>query len=171
MAYIFTLPAKLFELHHIFWCKIEEISDNIKESIQKLLDKLKLLNQKKDQLIRLCKLPTTKTALQHVKGYLIRLWKIISPKKMRGWMRVGLEDPAATGQLFGLFGVLLPLYHDKISLKADFENKVFIGQLHFKGRVTIISLLLLAFKVYRDRYVMKTYERFKKILGGNKNGE
>lgn len=171
LEFIFTFPANLVQTIYKLWCKIREIFDNIKGVLDKVYDTLSDINRKKNQLLRLYELPTTKTAIANCKGYLITLLRRIKPKKLSGDMTLGLSDPATTGQLFGVFGILLPLYYKHFSFTPDFDKQIIAGEVHMKGSITIAFLLKWLLKIYLDKHTMKTYQRLKKILGGKKDGK
>lgn len=164
---VFTLPARIVAGIYIVCRKLRNVTDHVMETLGRLQKKLKLLNKKRQQVVKLWGLPTTKTAIKNCKGYLLDLLKHLKPKKLSGRLIIGCNDPAATGQIFGILGLLLPVYYDNIDITADFEQARVEGDIHMKGGITIFYLLYLLLKIYRDKYTMKTYERVKKILGGN----
>lgn len=171
LEFIFTFPARLVEAIYRFWHRIRDVMDYFWSAVDRLLVKLKLIDKKRGQIVKLYKLPTTKTAISNCKGYLFDLLAHLKPKKMTGELTIGLKDPAATGQLFGFLGLLLPIYYDKINLTADFSQERLEGDIHMKGGITIAYLVWMLLKIYQDKYTMKTYERVRRILGGNKDGK
>ncbi len=171
LEFIFTFPANLVQTIYKIWCKMREVFDNVKAVLDKLQNTLSDINRKKNQLLRLYELPTTKTAIGNCKGYLLKLLCRLKPKKITGDVTIGLADPATTGQLFGVFGILLPLYYKNFSFTPDFDRQVIDGEVFMKGSITIAFLLWWLLKIYLDKHTMKTFERLKKILGGKNNGK
>ncbi len=168
---IFTAPARLVLMVYRIWRKIADIIAHGHRAAEGLLDKLRLVNRKREQLLRLYELPTTKTAISNSKGYILDLLSHLKPKKLEGDITLGMDNPAVTGQIFGVLGLLLPIYYDNIKLTAYFEGQMLKGDIHMRGGITIAYLLWLLLKIYRDKYTMKTYERIKKISGGKNNGK
>ena len=164
---IFTLPARIAAGIHFVWSRLRTVMDHFRDSLKRLHKKLKQIDKKRTQIVKLWELPTTKTAFKNTKGYVLDLLKHLRPKKLSGRLVIGCKDPAMTGQLFGILGLLLPIYYDSIDITADFEKARVEGDIHMRGSITIFYLVCLLLKIYRDKYTMKTYERIKKILGGN----
>ena len=171
MEILFTFPARLVAAIYGIWSKVKAAMDNFNNVLKKALELLKQVNKKRQQIVKLYGLPTTKTAITNCKGYLLDLFSHLKPKKLTGQLVFGMKDPALTGQIFGILGLLLPIYYDNIDLAADFEGQRLEGDIHMKGSITIAYLLWLLLKIYRDKYTMKTYERIKKISGGKNNGK
>ena len=90
------------------------------------------------------------------------------PRKYYGKVHFGTEDPASTGQLLGVIGMLMPLYRDNIIVAPDFEQKIFEGDIHARGRVQLGFVAIWAIKVLMNRNLMDTIKKGNIILGGNK---
>jgi len=82
--------------------------------------------------------------------------KHILPGKLKSTIRFGTGDPCSTGQALGAFSILYSFYGDNISITPDFENKVFEGKHYARGRIRLITILLIILKLIRD-------ERFKSL--------
>ncbi|MEI6294326.1 MAG: DUF2953 domain-containing protein [Methanomicrobiales archaeon] len=87
---------------------------------------------------------------------------------MRGTARVGLEDPAATGMLYGLYRALIVLFPQKrvnFVLLPDFSREVCEIDITTRIRITFPVLVLVnAVKIVKHpaaRKVMKTMNRKK----------
>lgn len=166
LEWITTIPMKL---HY----KIGEILSKILDFFANINDNVENLNQKKDEIMvkvrkiqKLLKLDATKHAIKSVFQYLKQILKHIAPRKYHGKVHFGMDDPAATGQVLGVFGALMPLYRDHILVRPDFENKVMEGELHIKGRIRIGFFAIIAVKALLNRDLMKTVKRVKTIVEG-----
>lgn len=63
-------------------------------------------------------------------------WGILrksQPKKIRGYLRFGLEDPADTGLLLAAAAVVYGRYGDSVQILPDFEQKILEGDLEIQG--------------------------------------
>ncbi|MDE5818119.1 MAG: DUF2953 domain-containing protein [Lachnospiraceae bacterium] len=85
-----------------------------------------------------------------------RLLKHIAPTKLRGSLTIGMGDPAATGQIIAIVSMFYPIYGNNVSITADFEEKCMRGSLYLKGRIRIITLIRIAWRVYFNKDV-KTF--------------
>ena len=71
----------------------------------------------------------------------------IRPRKLKINGRLGFDDPAQTGQVFGIIGMLMPLYGEHIQLEAVFDQKIMEGQLYLSGRIQIGFVLWIALRL------------------------
>ena len=85
-----------------------------------------------------------------------RLLKHILPVKLKSTLRFGTGDPCSTGQALGAASILYSFYGDNISITPDFENKVFEGKHYARGRISLITILVIVIRLIRD-------ERFKRL--------
>lgn len=92
------------------------------------------------------------------KGQLYRLIKHIKPKKYKINLKFGTGDPALTGQVLGILGMLMPVYKKNAHIIPDFENIILEGDIYMKGRITIAKLLLLGFQLYQDKNIKRCYQ-------------
>lgn len=139
----------------------------VKAKIEQLVSRVTFLKSKVELYKRFLKASTTKKAWQVVRKYLIKLLRHINPKKIRGSLTYGTGDPASTGMQLGYISVALPLYYKKIDITPDFSRKILDGDLLIKGRIRVYNILYYACRIYFNKYVKKTIERYKKISGGN----
>lgn len=84
------------------------------------------------------------------------LLKHILPNKLKSTIRLGTGDPCSTGQALGAISILYSFYGDNISITPDFENKVFEGKHYARGRISLITILVIVYKLLKD-------ERFKRL--------
>ncbi len=170
-AFLITLPAKTVMYLFIGIRRILDAVSHVDHIRSKIISRLKRINKKRDMLLRWYQVPTTKTAIAHGKQMIWKVVRIVRPNHIQGTMRIGFEDPAVTGQFFGILGLLLPLYYDKIDITADFERAVLQGDIHMRGHIRIGSLLCIVIQICFDKYIRVTYERFRKITGGSNHGK
>ena len=105
-----------------------------------------------------------KRAFEVTKKQLIRVLKMIIPRKFRMDILLGLGDPTLTADIMAGYGFLYPVLVNKVFLIPDFERQIVKGEAHIKGRVTVFTLLHAAAIVYFNKDVKKTIRRFNKII-------
>ena len=99
-----------------------------------------------------------KNAFSLCRRQLMGLLRHAAPRKLSGDLTIGLEDPAMTGQLYGLYCALGCLHRYRIAVTPDFEQKILKGTMRLRGHVRGIHLLILGLKLLFDkniRYLIK----------------
>lgn len=86
--------------------------------------------------------------------------KHILPRRIRGYVKFGLSDPASTGQVLGVLGMFYPVLPKKLSVIPDFENTGLEADVRLRGHVFLIVLLVHGLRIYRDKYVKKVIKKF-----------
>lgn len=102
--------------------------------------------------------PEGKAAVKNVFAQLWVLIKKIKPSKIEGDLIIGTGDPASTGQVIGAIAAIYGFFPKKLQIMPDFEEKRYEGNLHIKGKLRLIHVVVIAFKLIADkniRYVLK----------------
>lgn len=81
------------------------------------------------------------------------------PRRVRGELHFGTEDPALTGEILGGISIFYPLFMDNVKVTPDFENSVLEGELFLKGRLRPVTVLRIGWRLYRDKNVRWMYRR------------
>lgn len=103
---------------------------------------------------------TMKAAFQFIKITGKKLLRHILPRKIRGRLVFGFEDPSWTGQVLGVAAILYPVYQDRLQLIPVFDQAILEGEVRFSGRIFGGYLLWTAWQVYKNRDIRKIYHRF-----------
>lgn len=135
--------------------KLSDVINNIKFKIKSIYDKIKEIITKisdyKDFL-------TTDEAKENIKDILKIVFDLlvyILPTKIKGSVKFGMEDPETTGKTLGIICMFYGLYGEKVDVIPDFENKVFEADLHFKGRIRLYRVLIVAYKLWKNEWIKK----------------
>ena len=79
------------------------------------------------------------------------------PKSVWGDLHFGTDDPALTGEILGGISIFYPLFMDNVKVVPDFQESVLEGELYLKGRIRLITIVRIAWKLYRDKNVRFVY--------------
>ena len=114
----------------------------------------------------------------------IRVLKHVLPRRISGFIRFGLSDPARTGQICGILAMLYPKMPEKLEVIPDFREACFEADTVFKGRVFLIYFIIQGLKIILNknvRLLIKVVRQkvpLEKVIaaenrrsGGNKNGK
>lgn len=85
-----------------------------------------------------------------LKDNVLHLWRKLKPKVFRGQLLFGTGDPASTGEILGVFAILYAWYGDGVRIVPDFQRKVWEGNFFARGGISIFTLLLVCFRVFRS---------------------
>ncbi len=113
-------------------------------TLKRIYDKIKNIKEflKSDQVGRIKKwlVKETKAFIFHIK-----------PKKLKGTVQFGMEDPCLTGEILAMLGVFYPLYGEHFTIEPFFGEKKLEGNITFRGRIYGIYFALLAWRVFQNR--------------------
>ena len=111
---------------------------------------------------RFVRAKTFQEAFRVIRERGMRILRHVLPKRVQGYVRFGLSDPASTGQLLGAAGLFLPLIPENLQLIPDFENPCLEADVKAGGRILIFVLLKNGLAVYRNPSVQKVIKKFQR---------
>lgn len=167
LEWVVTIPMRVHDKISELMARILDFFANLAENMNKVIKKRDMILQKITGARSLLEKPYTKKVLKDGKVLLKKMWKHVRPRKLQGSIHFGLEDPATTGQLLGVVGMLYPVYRNHFVIAPDFEQQIFEGKIYAKGRVQIGRMTFLALRFMLTRDFFKTVQRARTIIGGN----
>ena len=135
---------------------------NLKYTIRKIYDKIVDVIRNIRFYLEVLKSELFQNTWKRCSTEAIRLLKSIAPRKIKGRIRIGMEDPAATGQILAYYGMLYPFLEDKVDLIPEFERVVLEGNLLIKGKITAFRVLKTAFVIYFNQDLRKLLKLLKR---------
>ncbi len=111
-----------------------------KFTFRQLCDKMKQGFEKVQQVSDTYAERDVQRLIEVIKTEMIRLIGAMSPK-IRGSVYYGNEDPAITGEVTGIYAMLLPLHQAGFSFTPDFQQEALQINLRLKGHIRPIRLL------------------------------
>lgn len=149
---------KLYE----FFKKLWSVFKNIKYTIIKICDKIKHIVKNIQYYLKIVQSDTFHRAWEVCSGQVFSLLKSIFPRRIRGNLLVGTGDPASTGQILAIYGILYPLLGNHIDIVPDFEQQIIEGDLLIKGKITVFKALKTAWIVYFNKDLRRLIKLFKR---------
>lgn len=144
-----SLVGKLIGIPHRISRWVEKTGERLKKWKQKLKEWKKFLSSESFRQGSRLVLHEMRTVL-----------KALKPRKLRGEVRFGFEDPAETGQVLGLISLLYPVFPDGFRIVPVFEHSVFLADFCLAGRIHGITLMRVLWHLYRDRNIRIIYRKF-----------
>lgn len=129
----------------------------------KICDKIKAFWETKEKVTSFLTDDIHVEAFQIVKREIGILARHMRPRRIRGFVRFGFEDPYRTGQVLAGLSILYPFYGEHVEIYPDFAQKILVGDLYVKGHIRMVHLATLLRRLFFNRYVRKTYMDYKKI--------
>ncbi|MBR1815399.1 MAG: DUF2953 domain-containing protein [Lachnospiraceae bacterium] len=121
--------------------KIEEKSEAIKKKYEEIEKKYRRFE-------KFWNLKCTVRTREYIGKYLISILKHIAPKKIKGRIRYGMDEPYKTGTVTGYLSLMPFVYQKHFSLEPDFYEKVIEGNVELKGRIVLGYIARIALKPY-----------------------
>lgn len=140
--------------------KIKQIIEKVKCTFRDICDRIKNIKSEYDFYKGLWDKPQGKAAVKHILSEVWYLLKKIKPKKIEGDVVLGMGDPASTGQMIGAIAAVYGFFPEKLNIMPDFEEKKYEGNLHVKGKLRLIHVVVIAIRLIADknvRYVIKKF--------------
>lgn len=142
----------------MLWEKIK----NIKYTITQICDKIKHIVKNIKYYLKVIQSETFKSAFGLCSGQLFSLLKSIRPRKIKGRLLIGTGDPASTGQVLSIYGMLYPLLGNNISVIPDFEQQIIEGELLVKGRITVFKAVKMAMVIFFNKDIRRVIKLLKR---------
>lgn len=92
------------------------------------------------------------------------LLRHVKPRRFRADLKIGTEDPATTGTILAVLGIIYPFFNGGMHITPFYDRTVFEADTDLRGRVTAVVFLKTAWTVYFDK-------DFKRLLNTFRNKE
>ena len=134
------------------------------QNVIKIVRKMKKKVHSVQDLVDILRSDAGKAFICIVKENVIHLWKQIHPRRMRGKVIFGTGDPRSTGELLGVFALFYAWYGNGVQIVPDFEQKRIEGNVSFRGRIRMITLICIAWRIIKNkdgRKLLHEWEKWK----------
>ena len=131
-----------------------KVAERVTDKIEK---KTATAKKKLRRLQKFWNLSCTVKTREYLKKYIPRTLKHILPRKVKGYVHYGMDEPYKTGQVTGYLSLLPFVYQKGLSMQPDFEQKVLELDVKLKGRIRLGYLLriVLNINIWRTLKVAK----------------
>ncbi|MDE6853154.1 MAG: DUF2953 domain-containing protein [Lachnospiraceae bacterium] len=102
-------------------------------------------------LIRLLQKDSSRRFICIAKENMLQLWKHLKPQKIQGEIRFGTGDPCSTGQILGGIAVFYSWLGTGVHITPDFEEACFEGRIKGKGRIRVITMIIILIRLIRNK--------------------
>ena len=138
-----------------FFSKIRNLKYTIRRFCVKIKKAIKKICRTRDFVMD----ERTKAAVGLCTRQIGKLLKKLLPGKLRGEIHFGMEDPALTGEILGGISIFYPAFKDNVKVIPDFEESCLEGELLVKGRLRLVTVVQIAWKLFWDKNVRYVYRK------------
>lgn len=131
--------------------RLSSIFAKLKYSFEGICDKLKTIKEKKEEIQAWISNENNRKTIRLLLRQLKKLIRHLLPKKGKGEVVFGFDDPYTTGQVLTAVSAVYPFCHKQLDIYPVFDRQVFTAEGHFKGRIRASTLLLIAGRMLLDK--------------------
>ena len=144
--------------------KIKGLFQNIRYTIRRICDKIKSVSDNIQYYREVMESEPFQASLSLCKGQLMRIFGMLKPDRFEAEALIDMADPAVTGEILAVYGMLYPLIGQHVRLTGSFacERTKIEGRLYLRGKVRVFTLIRAAVRVYFDRDIRKLIRLLKK---------
>lgn len=142
--------------------KIKSIFENMQYTIQNICDRIKSVSDTIEYYRGVIEGEAFQRSFALCKGELLSILKSLKPDKFEAALVVGTDDPAATGEILAVCGMLYPVLGPKVNVAGDFERKRLEGRVFIKGKLRFFTFVRTAVRIYFNKDIRKLYGLLKK---------
>ena len=154
----------IFGKIRLIFKKMKEFFQNIRYTIRKFCDKIKSVLDNIQYYRELLEGEPFRNSMELCKKELSWMFKKLKPDKFEADLVVGMEDPAATGEILAVCGILYPLIGPHIRVVGDFEcEKMRLeGRLYIRGKIRAFTFLRILIRIYFNKNIKQLIKILKK---------
>lgn len=151
---ISALPDKLKEIMDRL-AQLPSMLSKIPLTIQRIYDKI-------DWYRQFFEYPRTKEAVSLVLDRSKKLMHHIFPKKIKGKVTFGSEDPSITGTALAVLGMTMPFHKNRVEIVPVFDNQnILEGNIKIKGRIYGFVPVKMLAELYFNKNIKYIISRWK----------
>lgn len=146
-----------------FFEKLRVKIEKVRETVSNIINKVKKLLHQKDEVLRILNKPESKRAISFAWDKLKRLLKHVLPRKIKGYVVYGADNPATTGQVLGIISMVYAKTGMLLEIRPNFEEAQLECDVELRGSVQLFTLLVIAVKVFMNQELRQLITDFKNV--------
>ncbi|MBO4267233.1 MAG: hypothetical protein J5910_08620 [Lachnospiraceae bacterium] len=142
--------------------KIERILNDLSDRYDEYSDKIDRIRKEIrfwDRMINDCR---NRNAAALIRDQAVNLLKKIAPRRVKGFVHFGSDDPATTGRILMYLAIIYPILPRKLVIDPGFEDNDLYGNIDIKGHIRLIVPLVCFAKVYFNRDFKRMWRIYKR---------
>lgn len=135
------------------------IRERVKRAVEVLKERLNHVRETKEKVAAFVAEEENQKTFRLLWRQCKRLLRHILPRKVRGSVWIGFDDPAATGSALAAAGLLYAWYGSALQVFPVFDENVLKAEGSFRGRVRLGTVLCLMLRLIGN-------QNFRRLAGG-----
>lgn len=144
------------------FAKIKSILENIQYTIENICDKIRSVSDTIEYYRGVIEGEPFQRSFALCKKELGSIAKSLKPDRFEAALVIGMDDPAATGEILAVCGMLYPILGPQVNVAGDFERKRIEGHVFIKGKLRFFTFVRVAVRIYFNKDIRKLYGLLKK---------
>lgn len=142
--------------------KLIDFVQNIKYTFNKICDTIASIRSNAEYYLNLLQLDSTKAAFLKCRNELLRVFRMLAPKKFQTNLHLGFDNPATLGDIMAVWGMLYPFHQGRVNIQPEFEQTIIEGDFSFKGRISLFVFVRTALVIFFDKNIRGFYRQLKR---------
>lgn len=142
--------------------RIEALIDKISAKCQSAAGKYDSLKKKIRFWDKMINDTHNRDAVDFIKKRIAILLKKIAPRRVKGLIHFGFEDPATTGRILMYLSIIYPVLPHKLRIDPGFEDTDIFGDLDIKGHICVITPVMCFIRIYFNKDCRRMWRLYKK---------
>lgn len=143
---------------------IKQRIDNILQTIRNFCDKLRMAREKTESFLEIWSGEPMVNSKSLVGRELRYLLKHSKPRKLKGYLRFGFDDPSTTGYALAFYyGLIYPIWCPKLSVEPDFERQILDCHLQIRGKIRAWHFLRSGCKLFFSKDIRRVLEDIRNL--------
>jgi hypothetical protein len=131
--------------------KVLKTFAKLKFFFRRICDTLKTIKDKKDEIHAWISNKDNQKTVKLLLKQGKKLVRHVLPRRGKGNITFGFDDPYLTGQVLTYASVIYPLCHKHLNLYPVFDRKVFLADGHFRGRIRGGTVFFIGLRMLLDK--------------------
>ena len=143
--------------------KLWDAFRSVGKAVRGVRDAWKRFLERKDRLLEFWNLEEHRSARGALWKEAQYAWKKLRPRKIRGKIDFGLEDPAATGLCMGAAGMFCAGYPQGLAIVPDFEQEILKVDIRVRGKARFYVIARVLWRIYFHKEIRRMYQHWQEL--------
>lgn len=144
------------------WDRIDALIEKLSDKFHSISEKYETVKKKAAFWKRMADDRRNRQAVEKIKNAAVKVLKKAAPRRIKGLVHFGSDDPATTGRILAFLGIMYPILPKKLTIEPDFEEALIYGNIDIKGRIAIITPAWAFLKLFLDKDCRRMWNIYKK---------